>query len=162
MEFNPSYDSIPVIHSPRLSIGLELDRCAGKLSKPTHYSPFFILINYKEKSVICRILSIYYMNLGAYLFHNLFFSMAWAFYDFPELNEFVEFNLTISIKVDCIEKFVRWEFSEIYFFPVFLCLCSVNRLIAIFIKDLKNILHYLFKLLWKFLLLCAYKKRFSF
>ena len=48
MEICPSNDSFPIIHSPRLSMFLEFDRCAGKLSKPTHYSPFFILINYKK------------------------------------------------------------------------------------------------------------------
>lgn len=67
------------------------------------------------------------------LFHDFFFSDSVPFCNSPKLSEFVEWYLAISVKVNLIKEFTRWQFSE-RTLPMLECLVTIYLLATVLIK----------------------------
>ena len=113
--------------------------CAGRLSNPTHCSPFFILINYKGEGVKKR--------EGRYLLADLLLGMPGALDYLPEFDELLLGDLAVIVEVDGVEELVGGDLPEADLRPVFLRLAPVDRLVPVLVEDLEHVLHQVLQVL---------------
>ncbi len=65
--------------------------------------------------------------------------MSGALHDLPELQEFIECDLAISVEVNCVKEFVGGYLSEAHLGPVLLRLGAVDGLVAVFVENLEDL-----------------------
>ena len=72
--------------------------------------------------------------------------MTRSFDDLPELDEFFEVDLPVTIEINAFEKLVCGDLAEADLSPVLLCLCSIDTLAAILVEYLEHFLDNLLQL----------------